>query len=83
MKAASEVALYKRHAFINQYLLSQGILASLLRRTMVLLLWQALKALFDPERRSLILWAERALERLPPRANRGCTARKLLLTRAH
>lgn len=44
--AASELALLKRHAFINQYLKPQGVLAWLWRRKTVLLLWQGIKSLF-------------------------------------
>lgn len=44
--AASEVALLRRYAFIAQYLRPQGMLARLLRRKTVLLLWQGTKALF-------------------------------------
>lgn len=44
--AASEVALFRRFAFINQYLRAEAVLARLLRRKIVLLLWQATKTLF-------------------------------------
>lgn len=44
--AASEVALFKRYAFIAQYLTPQGVLARLLKRKTLLLLWQSTKALF-------------------------------------
>lgn len=43
--AASEVALIRRYAFIAQYLRAEGQLARLLRRRIVLLLWQAAKTL--------------------------------------
>jgi hypothetical protein len=44
--AMSELALLKRHTFVTQYLRSQGVLARLLRRSTILLLRQAGKALF-------------------------------------
>jgi hypothetical protein len=44
--AASEMALFKRYAFIAQYLKPQGVLARLLKRKTLLLLWQSTKALF-------------------------------------
>ncbi len=44
--SASEVALFKRYAFIAHYLSPEGILARLLRRKTMLLLWQSIKALF-------------------------------------
>ncbi len=43
--AAIEVALFKRHAFINQYLNPKGVLIQLWRRKALLLLWQGVKAL--------------------------------------
>lgn len=43
--AASEAALIKRYTFIAQYLRAEGVLARLLRRRIVLLLWQAVKTL--------------------------------------
>lgn len=42
----SEVALFKRQAFIAQYLRPEGLLARLLWRRTLLLLWQGIKALF-------------------------------------
>lgn len=44
--AASEAALIRRYAFIAQYLRTEGLLARLLRRKIMLLLWQAVKSLF-------------------------------------
>ncbi len=44
--AASEVAVIRRFAFIAQYLRAEAMLARLLRRKMVILLWQATKTLF-------------------------------------
>jgi hypothetical protein len=44
--AMSEVALLRRHAFVAQYLRSQGVLARLLKRNTILLLRQTGKALF-------------------------------------
>ena len=44
--AASEVAIFKRYAFIAQYLRSEGVLARLLKRKTLLLAWQSTKALF-------------------------------------
>ena len=46
MLAASEIALCRRHAFINQYLSAQGVLALILRGKTFLLFWQGFKALF-------------------------------------
>jgi hypothetical protein len=43
--AASEAALIRRHAFVVQYLRTEGLLARLLRRKTVLLLWQTAKTL--------------------------------------
>ncbi len=43
--AASEAALFKRHAFINQYLNPQGLLSRLWSHKVALLLWQSIKAL--------------------------------------
>ncbi len=46
MLASTEIALCRRHAFISQYLSTEGILARLLRGKTLLLVWQGIKALF-------------------------------------
>jgi hypothetical protein len=45
MLAASEIALFKRQTFINQYLNPTGILAHFWRRPTLTLIWQSFKAL--------------------------------------